>query len=149
MTDAGFETFLPRTKLRTGKTVALFPGYFFCVIDQTWRGVENAIGVVGLVMAGNRPAQCPDREIDKIRSNLNRNGLYRLPPTMPEGRTIALVAGQYVRIKSGSFRGLSGLYQGQSAREREIVLLELLGRRVPVELPADALDVAPNENFIY
>ena len=144
--DGGFEIFLPRTRLRTGKTVALFPGYFFVTVETSWRGVEKAIGVIGLIMAGNRPAACPDREIEQIRAGLNRNGLYRLPTP---GRPKMLENGQIVRIKYGSFRGLQGLYYGQSAREREFVLLELLGRRVPVELPGDALDIAPKENFLY
>ena len=144
--DAGFEIFLPRTRLRTGKSIALFPGYFFVSVETSWRGIEKAIGVIGLIMAGNRPAACPDREIEKIRAGMNRNGFFRLP--VP-GRPLQLENGQIVRIKYGSFRGLQGLYYGQSAREREFVLLELLGRRVPVELPGDALDVAPREIPVY
>ena len=46
----------------------------------------------------------------------------------------SIARGARVRVLTGSFRDRVGLYQGQSAREREIVLLTLLGRMVPVEL---------------
>jgi transcription antitermination factor NusG len=64
------------------------------------------------------------------------NGFVKLP--MPDRR---LKPGQKVRIVSGSFAGQIGLYQGQTSRDRERVLLELLGQAVPVELPGK--DIAP------
>ncbi len=44
--------------------------------------------------------------------------------------------GQPVTIEGGVFHGCRGLYQGQTAKQREVVLLESLGR---VELAAGCL----------
>lgn len=135
----GFEVFLPLTKVRITKTesriVAVFPGYFFAHIIDRWRIIENTLGVIGLIMAGDAPAHCPAAEIERIKSAQMRNGLIKLPdmPKPPRHR-IHLQAGDAVRILSGPFRGLDALYEGQTVRERELVLLELLGRRVQVEL---------------
>ena len=40
----------------------------------------------------------------------------------------------------GLFSGYDGLYEGSTARKRELVLLDLLGRKVQVEVPAMALE---------
>jgi hypothetical protein len=39
-------------------------------------------------------------------------------------------------ITAGPFGGMSGLYAGQSTRERELILLDLLGRQTPVTIAA-------------
>ena len=54
-------------------------------------------------------------------------GYVRLPeaPSVPVRRQIAI--GAKVRITAGPFGGMSGLYAGMSTRERELVLLTMLG----------------------
>jgi transcription antitermination factor NusG len=47
-------------------------------------------------------------------------------------REIAI--GTKVRITAGPFGGMSGLYAGMSTRERERVLLHVLGGQRPVEI---------------
>jgi transcription antitermination factor NusG len=134
--DAGYETFLPKIKIRSpavkSKIEPLFPGYVFVRIVERWYAAAWAAGVVRLIMAGEHPAHCPDAEITKIMRAIGTNGLVRLPePQRPD----ALVKGVPVRILTGSFQGLTAIYAGTSARVREIVLLDLLGQRaVPVEL---------------
>jgi transcription antitermination factor NusG len=63
-------------------------------------------------------------------------GFVRLPEGRgsPVKRQIAI--GAKVRIASGPFGGMSGLYAGQSTRERELVLLNLLGGQRPVLIDA-------------
>jgi hypothetical protein len=41
-----------------------------------------------------------------------------------------------VKITAGPFGGMSGLYAGQSTRERELVLLNLLGGQRPATIAA-------------
>ena len=41
-----------------------------------------------------------------------------------------------MRITGGPFGGMSGLYAGQSTRERELVLLNVLGGQRPVAVAA-------------
>jgi transcription antitermination factor NusG len=42
-----------------------------------------------------------------------------------------------VKITAGPFGGMAGLYAGQSTRERELILLNLLGRQTPVTIAAN------------
>jgi transcriptional antiterminator RfaH len=47
--------------------------------------------------------------------------------------------GEPVRITSGVFSACLGLFEGMVERERVAVLLDLLGRKVPVVMDEDAL----------
>ena len=82
------------------------------------------------------PRKCPMREIDRLKAMIDRHGFVRLPeaPATPARRTIAI--GAKVRITGGPFGGMSGLYAGQSTRERELVLLNVLGGQRPVSIAA-------------
>jgi transcriptional antiterminator RfaH len=129
--ETGFEIFMPQTRMRDARVVALFPGYLFVRIIEQWRAVAKTIGVLGLIMSGERPACCPEEEIERIKSQM-RGGLVRLPkPALPKG---SFEIGQRVRIVSGSLRGFDAIYDGMGAHERECVLLEILGRKSRVEL---------------
>jgi hypothetical protein len=50
-------------------------------------------------------------------------------------RKIAI--GAKVKVTAGPFGGMTGLYAGQSTREREVVLLNLLGSQRPVAIAAN------------
>jgi transcriptional antiterminator RfaH len=153
--EEGFEIFAPKTRIRangSSRIVALFPGYLFVRILDRWRAVAKTAGVLGLIMAGDHPAACPDAEIDKIKGATMRNGLVRLPKP-PKSR--AFKPGQSVRISSGSFCGFNAIYQGMSQRDREIVLLEMFGRETRIELgvgdivQSAELPVAGSSNLRY
>jgi transcriptional antiterminator RfaH len=134
LAEEGFEIFAPRIRIHingTPRIVALFPSYLFVRVVDRWRVITKTIGVLGLIMAGDHPARCPDAEIDKIKAATMRNGLVRLPKP-PKSR--AFKPGQSVRITSGSFCGFNAIYQGMSPRDREIILLEMFGRETRIEL---------------
>jgi transcription antitermination factor NusG len=130
----GFETYMPRIKVRN-RICLLFPSYIFVRIIDRWYPILWTAHVVRLLMAGDKPACLKEEIMANIRKR-EVNGFVKLP--IPDRR---LKAGQKVRIVSGSFAGQVGLYQGQTSREREKVLLEFLGQVVPVELPGK--DIAP------
>jgi transcription antitermination factor NusG len=50
-----------------------------------------------------------------------------------------LTPGAAVAITGGPFAGLNGAYAGMSARERELVLLNILGATRPVEIAAGSV----------
>jgi transcription antitermination factor NusG len=130
----GFETYAPRIKIRN-RISLLFPTYIFVRIVDRWYPILWTAHVVRILMAGDKPACLKEEVMTNIRKR-EVNGFVKLP--MSDRR---LKAGQKVRIISGSFAGQIGLYQGQTTRDRERVLLELLGQAVPVELPGK--DIAP------
>jgi len=124
---AGFEVFVPKAK-----SGPLFPGYLFVRIIDRWRIVDRTVGVLGLIKFGDAPAKCPDGEIEALQSRIDSRGLVRLPRTPSRRRPIP--PGAKVRI--GAF---TAIYAGMSPRERELVLIDLLGRQVAVELRAGQL----------
>jgi transcription antitermination factor NusG len=128
----GFEAFAPRTKFG-----ALFPGYLFIHIEERWRAIERTVGVLTLVKFGDAPARCPDIDIAALQSRLDAGGLVRLPAKPTKGHGIPI--GAKVRVAGG----FTGIYLGMTARERERVLMDILGRQVTVTLrPDQSLELA-------
>jgi transcription antitermination factor NusG len=123
---ASYETYMPRIRQRS-RIALLFPTYLFVRVVARWYPVRWTPGVLHVLMDGERPARLGDDIIDQIRKR-EVGGFVRLPkrPTLRKGAR--------VRVLSGQFCGHIGLYDGMAAKERERVLLDLLGRMVPVEL---------------
>jgi transcription antitermination factor NusG len=140
----GFEIYLPKIKITRrvvdrqerariiARVVPLFPSYLFVRIVNRWWSIGNTIGVTQLLLAGDHPASVSDKEISKIMAQ-ERGGLIRLP--QPPG----LKRGDQVRVLRGSFQDHIGVYEGMSGKQRERVLLDLLGRQVVVDLPSNDL----------
>ena len=133
--DGGFEVFLPLVQTKRA-SAPLFSGYFFCRIVDRWRSINSTLGVLCLVRVGDCPARCPDTEIERLKAMIDGHGYIKLPeaPATPAWRKIAI--GAKVKVTAGPFGGLSGLYAGQSTRERELVLLNVLGGQRPVSIAA-------------
>jgi transcription antitermination factor NusG len=132
---AGFDTFLPM--LQTKRTAQpLFPGYLFAFVIEQWRSLNSTIGVLCVVRTGDCPCRMPDAEIASLKAMVV-GGFVRLPEGrgFPVRRKIAI--GAKVRIASGPFGGMSGLYAGMSTKDREKILLNLLGGRRPVLIPSN------------
>ena len=115
----------------------LFSGYFFCRIVDRWRAINTTFGVLCLVRVGDCPARCPDHEVDSLKAMIDGHGYIKLPevPAAPVRRPIAI--GSKVRIASGPFGGMSGLYAGMSTKDRERVLLHVLGGQREIRIASN------------
>jgi transcriptional antiterminator RfaH len=136
----GFETFIPKIRMRTGtqwRTVPLFPSYFFARVIDQWRILERTMGVLNIVKFGAVPARCPDAEIAGLLERSDPDGMIRLRTRLPSPPRRIFTPGATVAIVDGPFHGLSGVYVGMSARERELVLLNVLGASRPVAIAAN------------
>lgn len=142
----GFQTFLPsirkrRRHARRSDLVRrpLFPGYIFVRLDTAaarWRAINGTFGVRHLLCQGERPLPLPDGVVAQIQARQDDEGLVQLDPG-------PFVAGQMLRVEAGPFCDLTGLFAEMADRERVVLLLELLGRQVPVRVPlADIAAVA-------
>jgi len=139
----GFVVYLPcirkrRRHARRDELVAaaLFPRYLFVRLDpdrDRWRAVLSTVGVHTLLQAGNQPLAVADAVIDDIRGREDSDGFICLdaPDYTP---------GQPLRVKSGPFADLTGLYDGTDPERRIGVLLHLLGRPIRVSLTADTVE---------
>jgi transcriptional antiterminator RfaH len=136
-TDGGFEVFLPLVQTKRA-SAPLFSGYFFCRIVDRWRSINSTLGVLCLVRAGDCPARCPDHEVDSLKAMIDGgHGYIKLPdvPAKPIRRPVAI--GSKVRIASGPFGGMSWLYAGMSNKDRERVLLHVLGGQREIRIASN------------
>jgi transcriptional antiterminator RfaH len=131
----GFEIFTPKVRTKLGAT-PLFAGYLFVRIIDRWRVIDRTHGVLGLIKFGDQPARCPDDEIAALVTRADPDGVIRLPRAGANGTRLSFAKGAKVTIVAGPFAGFNGLHSGQWAREREIILLELLRSQRPVAVAA-------------
>jgi transcription antitermination factor NusG len=110
---------------------------FDTFVRQQWRVLNTTFGVLAVVRTGDCPCRMPDAEIEALNSMIDEHGYVRLPeaPPPPPRRKIAI--GAKVRITAGPFGGWTGLYDGQSTKDREKILLNLLGSQRSVEIASN------------
>jgi transcriptional antiterminator RfaH len=140
----GYEVYWPRAVQTVrcnsrwrNRIASLFPGYLFLRLNegkQALNPVNSTVGVFGVVRFGSRYTVVPDQVIRDLRARADPNtGLYRL------SHTATLKAGTVVRIKTGPFDGLEGVFERQAGAERVVVLLKLLGHNASVSFPVDSI----------
>jgi len=138
----GIVCFAPRLRMRkltrrgpVWFVEAMFPDY---VTER--RRVEHAPGVRGLVRFGDRLATIDATIIDALRQRMEADELITLDPE--------LKVGQEVQIAHGPLRGIEVLVtQVLPASQRVRVLLEFLGRSLPMELPRGTL-IQPRSSVV-
>lgn len=146
------EPYLPRVaeRVQRGAFVELrskylFPSYIFVkYVAGQWRFLLGTYGINSVVMGtGNLPALVADAEVAKLRKCEDPAGLIHLPnwlPVSPDPERFR--EGDGVLITAGPYKGYKGLHSGQSAKDREKILLEYLGRKTSVLIDPEALTKA-------
>ena len=109
----------------------LFPGYVFVemiVNEKTWFDVRNTDGVTGFVGSGTDPTPIGEEEMSNILSQM---GVQEAKPV----NKIDVVAGETVKIKSGSFENYAAkVVSVDNERGKIKALIDMFGRETPVEL---------------
>lgn len=112
-----------------GAVHPMFPGYLFvhATLPRDFWAVAWAPGVKGFVSFGGEPSQVDDSIVGSLRHAEGVDGLIHWGcPRENRG----------VRITDGPFRDLAAVLERRlPARERVVVLLEILHRTTRVELP--------------
>jgi len=142
----GFEIYLPcylrrRSHARHINEIAapLFPRYIFVRIDMTtqrWRSIRSTVGVAGLVLNGSEPASVPPPVLRALREREDENGYVRLDQRPNFG------LGDKTRVISGAFAENLALFEGFADRDRIVILLDMLGRKVRVSIEAGMVAAA-------
>ena len=142
----GFEVYLPRFMKRrrhAGRVEnvsrPLFPSYLFVAIDmatQRWRCVNSTVGVRKLVCHGLTPAAIDDGIIEQLKGRHDEHGFI----TLDCGPHFS--AGDVVRVLDGAFSRVLGIYEGMTDHQRVSILLDLLGRKVRVQIDIDSVAAA-------
>lgn len=138
----GFEYYNPRTNLRlvsrgrvTFRRTQLFPDYIFVRVIDQWRALLSTLGVRRLLMSSDeKPAQIKSSIIRELQRAEDESGLVALGPKFK--------VGDKVQVKRGPFAYCTGLYDGQSDKDRSLVLLSWLGASRSVAFEEDNLIAA-------
>jgi transcription antitermination factor NusG len=128
------EPYLPQFKNERGRIEPLFRSYLFVPETPYWSAIKNTVGVLCLLMTGEQPARLNGSVIAFWRAK-ERLGLVQLPPP-PKFKI-----GQRLTILSGTLRHRTVIYAGMSTKDRERVLIEMLGQTVTLTVPTE--DLAP------
>jgi transcriptional antiterminator RfaH len=84
------------------------------------------------VCNGERPAALPEGLVEQIKSREDAAGCIALQPR-------AFRKGETLRIVSGALADCFGLFERMADRDRVVLLLDLLGRKVRVQAPLEAI----------
>lgn len=132
----GFDVFCPQLKksrrhARKVDTVLapLFPSYLFAQLDvdeQPWRSINGTFGVAYIVGRGERPQPVPVGLIEAIAAHQAAVGAVEPP-------RVVFQPGDTLMLEDGPFMGLVGQFERMKDQDRVMVLLDLLGGKVPVE----------------
>jgi transcription elongation factor/antiterminator RfaH len=139
--NQAFQTFLPKRrktvrharKLRAVEA-AFFPRYLFVILDLTrhqWRSVNGTFGVSRLVMRGDEPYPVPCGLVEALTEMADADGFLRFGET--------LKVGSPVRLLAGPFADQLAILDHLDASGRVRVLLDILGRQVPISTDSDNL----------
>ena len=143
LANQGFDVYLPqhlkqRRHARRTEWIrkALFPRYLFVRMSLNnvrWRSVHSTIGVTNLVCQGEQPVPVPGTFVEEVKSCENERGVVMLDKFLPMSQ------GDIVEIVSGPLASLTGIFESQASKDRSVVFLEFLGRRLRIVTPSGAL----------
>jgi transcription antitermination factor NusG len=136
----------------------LFSGYGFVAWDETvqWRSMKDAVGVLGFLLNGERPAVVPERGrppfvdssgklhpatwgVEDVREIVDA-GLLDEAREAKEVRT-DIVPGNIVKLTTGPLSALLGRLENIDDHNRARVLIQMLGGRETLvrDIDADSL----------
>ena len=131
----GYQCYLPTMpseRLRQGSLTVLdeplFPRYLFIRLGhgdtaKSWAPIRSTRGVSRLVKFGVEPAKVDDGLIDLLKAK----------ESAANGEPARLFSpGERVRLITGPFAGIEGIYQMAEGERRVMVLIELMSKRVAV-----------------
>ena len=130
------EVFCPRLRIkrtcRRGAVwfvEALFPGYLFARFNPgvSIHIVRSVPTVKAVVSFGSSPAAIEDEIIEGLRADFDHRELYEVPDDLSPGDEVTIASGPFHGLRASVLRLLPSTNRIQ-------LLLELLGRRMPVEV---------------
>lgn len=138
--EAGIECWLPvekrvrnapHAKRKMVYTVPAVPGYMFVKVaacDRAWAGLLSVEGVISVLGGACGPVPVSEAIRLKFKNKLEERS------TDAEVVAAAFPVGSAVAIEEGPFASFSGTIEATLADQLAIVLVEIFGRFVPVEL---------------
>jgi len=143
--NQGAEAYVPVMEVRGKRgqikahTEPVFPGYVFARTTGQWRFLLGTFGVRSLLMTGDLPSTLSDKEIRRLKAR-ETDGVVMLP-RLPTNKLRAMRKGVRVMVKGeNALAGMYGVYDGMGPQQRCKVLLDVMGRTVPMLVASDQLE---------
>ena len=115
----------------------LFGRYSFVEMVGSWRDAFRLRGIREILTdAKKNPAVARDEEVMRFKHMEDSDGFVVLPDAF---RPRKLRRGDACRITEGPFADELAVYSGMVRRDRELALVNFLGRKVRVEVAAGTL----------
>jgi transcriptional antiterminator RfaH len=115
----------------------LFPCYLFVEIELQFYHLKYTRGITNIIMMdGEQPSYVPDESIYELKRR-EKNGCVEL-----DAQQSKFLPDDPVIVTYGPFADRLGLYRGQSTQDRVRVLMDMLGGKREVLVPARALEAA-------
>jgi transcriptional antiterminator RfaH len=141
----GFRAFMPK-RLKTVRharkmstvEAPFFPRYLFVIFDVSrdqWRKVNSTFGVARLVMRADEPNPVPCGVVEALLASADDGGMLDLVDKLELGGP--------VRVMAGPFANQLAVLEHLDDFGRVRVLLDILGRQVP--MTTEARNVMPME----
>lgn len=145
--EQGYHVYLPMVlrehrnrRRRKICSEALFPRYLFILLSRgvdNWAPIRSTPGVSGLVGFGVRHQiyrPLPASVIDLLKQHEDRYGYHQLESAEWFSK------GDHVRITSGPFSGIEGVFMMDDGLHRSMVLIEMLGKYQAITVESGQLD---------
>lgn len=144
LTRAGYRVYLPRVKVerihhrfkrRIVREHAMMPRYLFVAqpdIAPDWFTLRRCDGVMCVLGDSSGPRSVPARQIDALREVEDSGELNDTRETRPVKLRRRFKADYPVKILTGAFAGFPGVVAEVTNNAEVRVMVELLGRLVPV-----------------
>jgi len=127
----------PSSAGKRKRIVPLFPNYLFVrlkLFSEEFYKAQWSPGVNRRVSFNDMPMPIDNRVIELLMQQTNPDGLIEARPKLKRG--------QQVRIQGGAFAGLQAIIEEPpNVKGRIKVLMQLLSRATPVELPIDCVEI--------
>ena len=125
------------------RILPVFPGYIFVLARNAWRAIQEIIGVLGFVRTlDGRPETVPNRVVNGLRAQSDEKGVLSWPP--PAYISSRFRVGDIVRVyPAGIPEGLRGVFHQLLTPERAVILLDWMGRMVPLSVDERDLIAVP------
>jgi transcriptional antiterminator RfaH len=95
---------------------------------QPRRAINGTFGVIRLLCNGDMPLAVPEGLVEEMMQRRDESGTIVLTPPR-------FAVGDAVKVTTGPFADLEGLFQTMSGPGRVVLLINLLGREVRARVP--------------
>ena len=144
----GYEVWFPRVRktVRHARRIKkvlrpLFPGYLFLHLapeERNWVSIASTIGAIGPVRFGDFYPPVPEWLIQELKNREAEEGFI----PMPFEDSLGIKPGDRITVQGENDTEIQGIFQCLKGTDRALILIDILKREVPSEVPLATIRAA-------